>query len=440
MFTFPSGTACIASVLRYKLISWVAAVLCMASMSRALPAAEPTGSTINLREVLAATLEANPQLGVYRFREAAVSGEALTAGLKPPLQVNAGIEDALGSGTLSALDQAEFSLSLSQVIELGEQRAARVGVTSRRLELIEAEQRVTELDLLAEATRRFIAVAVAQEQLVLRERATALAQQTLDALEPLVTAGQSPASEQSRATAALERARLAEASARTNVDAAKVDLTFMWAGDSPEFDRVGADLLETGDAGNLPNLLLGIEDNPDVLLFASEERLRDAELREAVSAQRGSFQWTAGVRHLREVGDTGLVLGFSMPLGSRERARGAIASAEAGVSEVASRREVGLNRLRNQLNTLHLQLTQALLEVNTLRDNVLPQLDTAQEQTRSAYLNGLYSYLELISAQSEYLDAQQALINAAADVHLLRTEIERLSGATLNPATQETNP
>jgi len=71
---------------------------------------------------------------------------------------------------------------------------------------------------------------------------------------------------------------------------------------------------------------------------------------------------------------------------------------------------------------------------------VLPPLDTAQQQTRAAYLSGGYSYLELISTQAEYLDAERALIAAATDAHLLRTEIERLSGAALNPATQETTP
>ena len=95
--------------------------------------------------------------------------------------------------------------------------------------------------------------------------------------------------------------------------------------------------------------------------------------------------------------------------------------------------------MRAQLYALHLQLTQAILEVNTLRDAVLPQLDTALEQTRSAYLGGRYTYLELVSAQAEYLDAELAMINAATDVHLLRAEIEHLSGATLN-STQESNP
>lgn len=385
---------------------------------------------LTLRGALAATLQANPQLEVYAFREQALDGLRATAGLQPPLQVNGGIEDALGSGDLNAFHSAEFTLSLSRVVELGRQRDARVNVVGQRVDVLRAEQRIMELDLLTEVTRRFITTAAAQAQLALQQRATALAQQTIDALQPLVTAGQTPASEQARASAALERARLAESRAQATLQATRISLASMWTG-NPEFVTVSAELLQAGTSGNLSDLLLELEANPDLLLFASEERLLDAQLLEAQSEQRGTLQWTAGIRHLRESGDTGFVVSASMPLGSRERARGAIAATQSNRQEVASRRAVALNRMRAQLQGLHLQLTQAILEVNTLRDTVLPQLDSAQQQTRDAYLGGRYSYLELVSAQTEYLDAERALIEAATDAHLLRAEIERLSGAPL---------
>ncbi|MES2626014.1 MAG: hypothetical protein V4628_12100, partial [Pseudomonadota bacterium] len=113
-------------------------------------AADPSATQLTLRDAIAATLDANPGLTVYQFREAAIDGMRTTAGLRPPLQINAGVEDALGTGAVKGIDAAEFTLSLSQVIELGEQRDARVGITSQRVDLLHAEQRVAELDLLAE--------------------------------------------------------------------------------------------------------------------------------------------------------------------------------------------------------------------------------------------------------------------------------------------------
>lgn len=420
------------------LASRAAFIAALTMLTSVVEAADPADEVLSLREAIDATLLANPQLEIYTFREQALEGQRSTASLRPPLQVNANIEDALGSGSLNGLDRAEFTLSLSRVIELGEQRDARANVVSQRIDLLRAEQRVTELDLLADVTRRFIAVAASQEQLALQQRATALAEQTLDALAPLVTAGQSPASEQARANAALERARLAESHAQITLEDAKIDLAAMW-GSQPDFERVSADFERVGIAGALSDVLLELDANPDLLLFASEERLLDAQLVEVRSEQRGTVQWSAGIRHLRESGDTGFVLSASLPLSARERASGAIATARANMQEVASRRALAANRMRAQLSGLHLQLTQAILEANTLRNVVLPQLDSALQQTREAYLGGRYSYFELVSAQQEYLNAEGALIEATTDAHTLRAEIERLSGAALPPA-QEPNP
>ncbi|MES2605150.1 MAG: TolC family protein [Pseudomonadota bacterium] len=423
----------------------VAALVGCWVFARAALAADSADATLTLREAIEATLQANPGLAVYPSRAAAIAGQRTTAELRPPLQLNAGIENVLGSGALNVADAAEVTLSLSKVIELGEQRQARVGIATQRVDMLRAEQQVTELDVLAEVTRRFIDTAAAQESLAAQQRNTALAQQTVDLLQPLVAAGQTPQAEQVRARAALARAQLEESHAVATLQAARISLASMWASQSVDFAAVSAGLLEAGDAGDLAGLLMDVEANPDILLFASEERLLDAQVREAISDQRGTAQWTAGVRHLSDIGDTGFVVGFSMPLGSRERATGAIATARANYSEVASKRAIALNNMRAQLQGLHLQLQQAILEVNTLRADVLPQLNTALEQTRSAYLGGRYSYVELVSAQAEVLDAQRAMIAAATSAHLLRVEIERLSGGALdtetgNAATQENNP
>jgi outer membrane protein, heavy metal efflux system len=70
----------------------------------------------------------------------------------------------------------------------------------------------------------------------------------------------------------------------------------------------------------------------------------------------------------------------------------------------------------------------ALFEITSLRNDVIPQLKKAVSLTRAAFDKGRYGYLELSTAQHELLEAEAALIDATAKAHLLRAEIERLSG------------
>lgn len=409
---------------------WVILITFCCCASHASAQARVSG-TISLHDAVGATLAANPRLDSFPLREAALSGQREIADLRPPLNVNAGIENAIGSGDLNGFNGAELTLSLSRVVEMGNKRIARTEVANRRIDLLDAEQRILELDLLAETTFRFIDTLAAQERVTLQQEALDLASQTVTLMAPLVEAGQTPALELVRANAALERARVAQALAQNTLESARIRLSGMWGASTPQFDQVEAELYSIGSPEPLTALLLALENNPDITLYANETRLREAQLRQARAQQESNIQWTAGVRHLKELDDTALVFNVSIPLASRQRASGAIRSAQAQIAEVETRRQVSLNEMRTQLRTLQLQLDQAILEANVLQDNVLPGLNEVLMLTREAFETGRYSYVEMTSAQREYLDAELALINSAANAHRLRAEIERLSGEPL---------
>lgn len=305
-------------------------------------------------------------------------------------------------------------------------------MVNRRLDVLDAEQRVIELDLLVEVVRRFIDVASAQARIELQAQATALAENTVVLLQPLVAAGQSPQLEVDRANAALLRAEIAEQSAIAALDSARIRLANMWTSSSPLFDDVDSNLLTVGQVQPIDSLLATLDANPDIEIFAAESRLRDAEIVLAESRRQANVQWSAGIRHLKELDDTGLTFGVSMPLFNTSRASGAVRAARANQQEVEIRRVTALNAIEGEIRSLHRQLEQSVSAVSILQEEVIPALEGVQQQVLSAYSVGNYSYLDLISAQQEYLDAQLALIVNASNAHRLRAEIERLSGLALS--------
>ncbi len=403
-------------------------VVCATVASATCYAQEVLTGSISLRDALEATIASNPRLRSYPLRTEALLGDRETADLRPAFTVGAELEDALGTGDIKDFTGAEATLRLSNVIEMGGKREARVGVISRRIDVLNAEQRVVELDLLAEVVRRFIDVATAQEQINLQSQSTAIAEQTVNAIQPLVTAGQAPQLELGRANAAFLRAQVAEQAATARLESARIRLANMWASNSPQFDSVTSDFLTVGQAGSIESILTELASNPDIEMFAAESRLLEAELRLAQTRQQSDITWSAGIRHLKEIDDTGLAFEVSVPLFSKTRAAGATRAARANLQEVEMRRLTILNAIQGEIRSLHQALQQAIAEVNTLQQQVIPVLQQVQEQTQVAYGAGNYSYVELISAQREFLDAQLALITSASNAHRIRAEIERLSG------------
>jgi len=384
--------------------------------------------SISLREAISETLSNNPQFREYSLRSDALEGELQTADLKPAIRISSEVENVVGTGDLNWFHGTELTLSLSQVVELVDKRSARRNVIGRRQDLLKAEQRVQELALLAETTKRFIELAAAGQQLILLSRSTALARETHASVSQRVSVGRAPEAELARATAALRLAELAEESAQYIIDAARIRLSSNWGQLNPEFDSASANLLELADTNSIEILLARLQNNPAILVYADEERLRLAELREVQSRTSGDIELGAGIRYLAELNDSAFMVQASMPLFSKRRASGAIVTAEANLRLVESDRELALLRISAQLISLNQLRLQAANEVRVIQEVVLPQLIVAMDETRTAFDSGRYGYVELSAAQEDLLNAEFTLIEAATRAHQLTAEIEHLSG------------
>lgn len=66
--------------------------------TQALEAEAGTGTTLTLEQAIRLTLEQNPELRVFEFRDLALAGEAQTANLRPPLELGAELENFAGTG------------------------------------------------------------------------------------------------------------------------------------------------------------------------------------------------------------------------------------------------------------------------------------------------------------------------------------------------------
>ena len=373
--------------------------------------AEPATAPLSLRDAIAAALARNPDLKEFAFTLRAEEARRDGAALRPAPELTAELENVLGSGAYKGLSGADTTLAISQVVELGGKREARIAAASASIDTLTSARQAAQLDILAEVTRRYVAVAELQERLRLAERATALAQGTLGAARLRVQAARAPHVEEDRATVALERSRLDVSSLRARLEAARRSLAAMWGADDATLD--GRALGETsGDLYQWPALQVfaplvdRLQANPDFLRFASEERLREAELRLAATQKRADITIGGGVRRFQETKDIGLVASFSMPLFAGRRAQSVIDEAAARRDAVGAARDAALNRARAQLFALYSDLREAEARVSALQATVLPRMEEALAETQYAFERGRYGFLELVDAQREFLDAR----------------------------------
>ena len=408
------------------------AVACLLAFTVSiLPAAHAGENALTLSDALSSTLAQNPRLQVFDLRLDGLDGRRLTADQNPALTAGLEVENALGSGDLQGVDSAEYTLALSSVLELGGKRQARVDLVDTRYGLVEAERRAETLDLLGQVTQRFITTLALQEKLSLAAEAVALAERTHEIVAGRAERGAAPRSEVLRARAALRQSRIGQARLEAELESRKMALASLWGETTPDFQTLEGDLFQFSTADSFEALYQRVSDSPAIQVFASEERLRDAEVQLARSQSEGDIRWQLGIRRFEETGDTALTAGVSMPLFSGRRNRGEVQAAQAARNEIQYRREDTLLRLRAQLFDAWQRRQQAVAAVQQIREGVVPDLTEALELTRDAYERGRYTYVEWISAQQELLSARQALVDAAATALLNQALLEQLTAQPL---------
>lgn len=408
-------------------VSWKhAAVACLSFCIASANAAEVT-----LAGAIDLALKRNPALLASRYELTAAQARVTQAGLRPNPELLLEFENFAGRGEMSGVKALETTLSLSQVVELGDKRRLRSAAALADSDVASIEQRAQQLDVLADVTRRFVDVVAAQERVRLAAEATQLARQTLDAINVRVEAARTPVAEGSRARIALTRSLIEERQALTALRAARYNLAACWGDVEPAFTGASGDLFAFATVQSLPALLTKLERTPDITFFASQARLRDAELQVARAQSRANLTFSFGVRRLEATDNLALVAGLSAPLPMYDRNQGNIREAQA--RRIRSDRELdaAMVRLRSTLRATYEEMTAARETVEVLRADAIPQATVALDQVKSGYERGRFSFVELASAQQELLGLRASVLDAAADYHRLLAELERITSEPL---------
>ncbi|WP_129645034.1 TolC family protein [Peristeroidobacter agariperforans] len=411
-------------------------VVCSADAQAQAESVNPDGE-LTLARAIDAAMRGNPDLLASAYELSAAQARIVQADLRPNPEFGVELENFAGSGAAQRIDSLETTLSLSQVVELGGKRGLRRAAAEADLDFVDIEQRARELDILSDVTSRFIDVAAAQERVRFAIQATALAQSTLEAIGARVEAGRSPEAERSRARVALTRAVIEQRQAESELRAARYALSASWGSPEPAFTMARAELFDLRAVESFQALMDRLEESPDFIRFASEARLRAAELRLARVRARPNLTFSLGVRRFEQTDDAALVAGFSMPLPIFDKNQGAIREAQIRLDQTDALRNAARVKARASLLALYQEMNTDRARVDTLRNEAMPQAQLALDQTRSGYDRGRFSFLELITVQEELLAVQAAAIDAAADFHRILAEIERLTSAAL---TRPTSP
>ncbi|MBI4517756.1 MAG: TolC family protein [Deltaproteobacteria bacterium] len=396
--------------------------------SAAQPAPEEPTGPLALRAALALALAHNPELAAFSWRVRASEARVLQAGLRPNPEAALTAEDIGGSRSFRGVDQAQTTLELNQLIELGGKRAARLRAAALSRDVAAWDYEVKRLDVFTETAQAFVEVVGAQQQLELASQAVGLGEQVVQTAATRVTAGSASPVEVTKAKVALASAEIERSQARQRLEVARQRLAAQWGGTAPRFAAAEGALEVVHPVPPLEDLRQRLAQTPDLARWASELAQRQATVTLEESKAVPNVTAGAGYRRLSGPDDNALVFRLSVPVPLLNRNQGAILEARRQLAEAGEGRRAAEVGVTAALVTAYQALATAHDQVAALGAQVLPSAQGAFDILTAGYREGRFRYLDVLDAQRTLIAARVQRVRALVDYHTALAAVERLIG------------
>ena len=400
------------------------------SLSASARTLEPEGP-LTLRTAVALALQANPGLSAARHEQGAADGAVVQAGAWPNPTLDTQLEDLRRNNRTT-------TLQLSQPIELGGKRAARVTAAERARDQAASALSARRAELRASAVTAFFDVLTAQERLRLAQDSVGLAQIATRAAANRVAAGKVSPLEETKARVAEAGIRVELLQAEGTLRASRQLLAALWGNPAPRFTQVEGAVDQLPAQAAAPEVARRLPDAP-VLRQARLEVERRRALSDLEQAKRiPDVTVSLGVKRVSASEGEGdavsssrrnqVVVGLSVPLPIFDTNRG-------NITEALSRED----KARDELAAAELQLgadvaqaserlRSARATAETLQRDALPGAETAYRAATKGFELGKFSFLEALDAQRTLFQVRNQYLVALADAHRAAGELDRLLG------------
>lgn len=385
------------------------ALACVAAW--ALAGAAFAQTPITLAEALERAQASSPVVGVANAQVDAARARERQAGAGANPELSYQIENFRGDGALRGMDNAETTIGVSQLIELGGKRNARRETAGRQTEATAVRAQIARADLDQAVREAFAELGAAEERRDL-VRAAAQRAQTLSALaQTLVEAGREPPLRLLRAQAATAQAQAQLSAADADVSIARRALSALWGGEEI-VAAVGPWVFQRPEEADAPA--------PDQTLAYRLARAEHASAEAALRLEQAN-SWIdvtvdAGVRQFRATDEQAFVAGVRIPIPLRNRNGGAIAAARAEDRAAELQLNIALADAVRRINDASAAFDAADARARVLDGDAARQAEEVLELARIGYEAGRFQLIDVIDAE----DAFASIRNAAIDARLAR--------------------
>ncbi|WP_338476414.1 TolC family protein [Pseudomonas khavaziana] len=377
--------------------------------------------TLTLDAALQTAFANNPDLAAALWEIDIAQGGRQQAGLIPNPVVSWDAEDTRRNSRTT-------SIKLSQTLELGGKRGARIDVAARAQDAaaLTLEQRRNVLR--AEVIESYYGALRAQERLDLAQRSMALAERGLVVANGRVTAGKSSPVEATRAQVQVSEIRLELNRARIGLADAYRRLAARTGSAAIDFEAVATQNTSAPALPGAAQLLARLEQTAELRLAELSIVQNEASVSLEKAQRIPDLDVSIGSQYDASVRERVNLVGVSMPIPLFNRNQGNILAASRRTDQARDLRNATELRLRTETRqALDLWQT-ADTEVRAFNQQILPAAQSAVDSATRGFEMGKFNFLDVLDAQRTLIAARTQYLTATAQATDAWVRIERIYG------------
>lgn len=385
---------------------------------------------ITLQEAVDTALSNNPNLKAFTYEISSLEKIKIQAGLIPNPEADFEAEDFLGGKELSGIKGSQYTLTGSQLFELGGKRGSRINLAEKEINSAHGNYELIKIDLIAQVKSAFFGLYQIHHQITLQQEFIQINEEILKTISDRVKAGRTSPAEESKVKVALINSRIEFQRLQRNYSSAQTRLNSL-------LGTTGKNLVPSTDLfeklftpPDKKNILEDLENIPSIKNLGNETNFRKAQLELEESQAVPNLTVSAGVRYLNELKTNSFIAGVSIPLPFFNRNQGHIQAAEVRIQQMDEIIRAQKLSVISSLNTSFNNLLSAYNNAVQLRESILPESEKAYEITRQGYLQGRFAFIDLLDAQRTLFETQTQFLLELSDYYNALIKIENLTGKT----------
>ncbi|MDP5189690.1 TolC family protein [Rheinheimera baltica] len=388
-------------------------------------------SSLTLPQALQRTLQHDTRLQAFPYQLRMAEAAQLQASITPNPELDASLENVLGTGDSRGVAGAELTLSLSQQIELGDKRQRRVELAQQQSQLQRDNYELERLDALADTTEQYLQLLQLQNLQQWARDKIRREQAVLATAQLRSQAGNLNDADISRIKLRLIRSEIELADIKQAIESQRYRLAASW-NRPPDFDAVSGDLTTLPLVPPLSELQHQLQQSTALQRYITLERVAQSELRLTDANSKADVRLSAGLRRNEASNDNALVFGLSMPLTLSDPKAGQRQAHMAEQELLAIQHQQSRTALSLLVQQQWLALEQLRNTVHIIQTQLLPEAMQLHSLSLQGYQQGQIDLLSLLSAGEELAQAQRDVIASQSRFHLTLLELERLTGQPIS--------